>query len=269
MEATERRPPPGPSRCGAANPNWRGGGIDKTCHECGRVFLVPRAWLERRRYCNRKCTAAAQSRLRIGESHPNWKGGGRESKRRYREKQREKQAPKQGEKRVAKPRARATRICPLCRKPGVPKGRKFHAECSPIGKCQVPFTCIGCGLTKMIPRGRANQRRCRDCDLAARAGAGNANWQGGITPANKKARKLPDYTAWRTRVFQRDAYTCVECGQRGGTLHADHIKPFAYYPDLRFDVSNGRTLCVSCHEKTDTYLGRAKAHKPQATEPTP
>lgn len=42
-------------------------------------------------------------------------------------------------------------------------------------------------------------------------------------------------------------------------MNADHIMPFAYFPDLRFELSNGRTLCLKCHQKTDTYMGRAKA----------
>ena len=44
----------------------------------------------------------------------------------------------------------------------------------------------------------------------------------------------------------------------GGVLHADHIKPFAFFPSLRFDLENGRTLCVECHKKTPTFGGRCK-----------
>jgi 5-methylcytosine-specific restriction endonuclease McrA len=33
-------------------------------------------------------------------------------------------------------------------------------------------------------------------------------------------------------------------------LEADHIKPWAYFPSLRFELSNGRTLCRPCHDKT-------------------
>lgn len=82
-------------------------------------------------------------------------------------------------------------------------------------------------------------------------------WKGGITPINFKIRNSTEYRDWRIAVFEQDNYTCQECGSRGVTLNADHIKPFAYYPELRLAIENGRTLCVPCHRKTDTYKGRA------------
>lgn len=86
-------------------------------------------------------------------------------------------------------------------------------------------------------------------------GKNNANWRGGSTPLNKLIRESWQYKEWRKAVFIRDSYTCVFCGAKGNNtiLHADHIKQFAFFPKLRLIVENGRTLCKTCHESTDTY----------------
>lgn len=79
-----------------------------------------------------------------------------------------------------------------------------------------------------------------------------------LSPESKRIRKSIEYRLWREAVFSRDNYTCQICGKRGGgELHPDHIKQFAYHPELRFAIDNGRTLCASCHRKTPTY-GRKK-----------
>lgn len=85
------------------------------------------------------------------------------------------------------------------------------------------------------------------------SGENNFNWKGGITPINEKLRKTVEYEEWRKSIFTRDNYTCQLCGTVGGILHADHIKPFAYFEELRLDTNNGRTLCVSCHRNTETW----------------
>ena len=89
-------------------------------------------------------------------------------------------------------------------------------------------------------------------------GAKSHFWKGGISPLNKIIRGSLEYTLWRETVFVRDDYTCQECGKRGGKLHADHIKAFATYPELRLTVTNGRALCIPCHKLTDNYAGRTR-----------
>ena len=73
-----------------------------------------------------------------------------------------------------------------------------------------------------------------------------------------KIRNSFEYKLWRTAVFERDNYTCIWCADKQEVghrviLNADHIKSFAEYPELRFAIDNGRTLCLSCHKKTDTW----------------
>lgn len=95
----------------------------------------------------------------------------------------------------------------------------------------------------------------------AKRGVDHHNWRGGVTSKNAKIRNSLEYRLWRVAVFGRDKWTCVWCGVVGGELHADHIKPFAHYPELRFAIDNGRTMCVPCHKTTDTYLAKARYKK--------
>jgi 5-methylcytosine-specific restriction endonuclease McrA len=90
-------------------------------------------------------------------------------------------------------------------------------------------------------------------------------WKGGVTSINAKIRTSLEYKIWRRAVFERDKYTCIWCGMKSGNgkaaiLNADHIKPFYEYPELRFAIDNGRTLCIECHKKTDTW-GRPRKLK--------
>ena len=82
-------------------------------------------------------------------------------------------------------------------------------------------------------------------------------WKGGLSTQNQLIRQSTEYKLWRTSVFERDNYTCIWCRQIGGKLNADHIKPFALFPELRFAIDNGRTLCVPCHKTTDTWGGKS------------
>lgn len=98
-------------------------------------------------------------------------------------------------------------------------------------------------------------------------GEGNPMWKGGLSLLHYQIRDCFEYRQWRSDVFTRDNHTCQICGVRGETLNADHIRPLFliikehYIRSLEdatncselWNIDNGRTLCVTCHRKTDTF----------------
>lgn len=94
-----------------------------------------------------------------------------------------------------------------------------------------------------------------------RRGEANQNWRGGLRTERKRAMGQYPYKDWRTAVFTRDNWTCQCCGVRGGYLEADHIQPWCAFPDLRYDVDNGRTVCKTCHLSLDTHGRGALKYK--------
>lgn len=104
------------------------------------------------------------------------------------------------------------------------------------------------GLQKAWNKGMKHpERQGENCHL----------WKGGITPINQQIRNSPEYKEWRKKVFERDNYTCVLCGDKtSGNLNVDHILPFSIHPEFRLDINNGRTLCVPCHKQTPSYLNK-------------
>lgn len=138
------------------------------------------------------------------------------------------------------------------------------------------YPCSKCGRDRFIEKRNA-YRLCKSCSMHGKKrgkyintenfkrGSEHYRWRGGVTKENMKIRSSYEYRNWRRLVFERDDYTCQWCGARNGNgkkvvLNADHIKPFALYPELRFEVSNGRTLCEPCHAKTDTFRGKTKVN---------
>jgi 5-methylcytosine-specific restriction endonuclease McrA len=59
----------------------------------------------------------------------------------------------------------------------------------------------------------------------------------------------PAYTQWRKDVLKRDKHKCMmpNCKNRS-RLQVHHIKRWANASSLRYELSNGITLCSACHK---------------------
>lgn len=67
--------------------------------------------------------------------------------------------------------------------------------------------------------------------------------------ANDRGYCSKRHKAWRKAILNRDNFKCKECGRilhDTSKLHADHIIPIEL-GGSRYDLSNGQTLCISCH----------------------
>lgn len=56
----------------------------------------------------------------------------------------------------------------------------------------------------------------------------------------------PLYKKWRLDIFRRDKFQCQKCKSKRN-IQAHHIQGWSKCPELRFDLSNGITLCKRCH----------------------
>lgn len=124
---------------------------------------------------------------------------------------------------------------------------------TPWNKTNIFISCIVCSNKRKVV---ASNKTAKFCSRVCM----NKYRDLGKTPESKKIRTSKEYKLWRTSVFERDNYTCLDCGIKNHEglghrveLNADHIKSFAHFPELRFDINNGRTLCRECHTKTDNF----------------
>lgn len=96
-------------------------------------------------------------------------------------------------------------------------------------------------------------------------------------PEARRKNRGGSHHKWVNAVVSRDLATCQHCGATGVELHAHHVKSYKDHPELRFDVSNGITLCYACHwqvhatastenpvNSVDTLTGHAEGN----TEPS-
>ena len=112
--------------------------------------------------------------------------------------------------------------------------------------CGKNFTLLKSALTKPNS-GSYCSVKCRRNNMPK--GENAYNWKGGLTSFNQKIRTSIEMRLLREAVFARDNWICQKCKKKGEKLNAHHIKPFAKYPELRFAIDNGITLCKECHRK--------------------
>lgn len=129
--------------------------------------------------------------------------------------------------------------------------------------------CKVCGKKKEFSEfwknGKYYRGRCKDCYRtrfypkptgiisSTQFKKGNIPWNKvNDTPEKRKRFSTPKTLKWRESVKKRDGNKCTKC-ENTKTLHAHHIVPWKENEELRYDISNGTTLCSSCHGKLEGF----------------
>jgi len=80
-------------------------------------------------------------------------------------------------------------------------------------------------------------------------GKDHPGWKGGLGCLQHEHKRMHTKAVeWREKVFYNDKYVCAVCGKSKPRIHAHHILEWSKYPDRRYDIDNGITLCVLHHQ---------------------
>ena len=154
----------------------------------------------------------------------------------------------------------------VLRQNGKNKGGSFRYDC--LCHCGNEFntrisrlingvtTSCGCYQKEVISRMSKSQ-----------VGEKSPRWNPSLTDEQRiSARGFAEVKEVRNRVFIRDSYTCVLCGQTGGKLNAHHLNGWNWCIEGRFDTDNCVTLCESCHNDFHVVYGKGNNTKEQFEE---
>ncbi len=106
------------------------------------------------------------------------------------------------------------------------------------------------------PKSKAHKAKMSEAQKG-KTGNKNPNWRGGVSSTAAIGRSNHLHKEWKAAVLVNAGYRCQRCKSEQGSrcgccghilrLHVHHIKEYAKYPDLRYELSNGEALCEKCH----------------------
>lgn len=83
-------------------------------------------------------------------------------------------------------------------------------------------------------------------------GSSNPSWKGGMKFRKPHEHKhlCSKYKNWASSVKSRDKWKCkIANSDCNGQLEAHHILNWIDYPELRYEINNGITLCHAHHPR--------------------
>ena len=143
---------------------------------------------------------------------------------------------------------------------------------------KVAWNCLcDCGTTIEVVTNSLTSGNTKSCGcfrleiLAKQIGENNPSYNPNLTDEerlkNRYRMKDGDYRVWANLIKERDNYTCQICGNSpSGNLNAHHLNGWNAFPEQRFDLDNGATLCTDCHKEFHSQYGYGDNTREQFNE---
>ena len=118
-----------------------------------------------------------------------------------------------------------------------------------------------CGNYKNVITGSLGSGNTKSCGcLQSPSGTDSYNYNPHLTDEDRLRKRYylggENSQRWSQQIMKRDNYTCQVCGDnRGGNLNAHHLNGWNAFPEQRFDLDNGVTLCNDCHKEFHSEYG--------------
>lgn len=133
----------------------------------------------------------------------------------------------------------------------------------------VTFKCGNDHIQKSYIGSLLKGHRCSRCNFDSHSGRKHPNYNSSLT--NEERQKMRSELdkgngkRWAKEVYKRDLYKCTICGSKK-RINAHHLNSYHSFPEERYDINNGVTLCVEHHKDFHKKFGYRNNTKEQFEE---
>ena len=168
-------------------------------------------------------------------------------------------------------------FCKIHKKFKVKRGTKIKVKVEDLSKNssnKIKVKCDNCGkeyyiayynYNKYLHEGKNYCKRCGKIILNGREN--NYLWNNNKSDEERlNDRKFSGYSEFVKMVLARDNYTCQCCGTNNNNMRVHHLDGYNWCKEKRTDVTNGITLCKTCHNNFHMKYGKGNNTKQQFEE---
>ena len=133
---------------------------------------------------------------------------------------------------------------------------------------EVLWKCLcDCGKCTKVTTACLSSESTKSCGcLRRRIGIDHPRYNQNLSDEERSKRRGHFSTVWSSQILERSTYTCQSCNKHGGNLNAHHLNAWNAFPEQRFDLDNGVTLCTDCHKEFHSQYGYGDNTREQLNE---